>query len=150
MSASSSWPDVSELVPHTGVARFLTHIRSVTSSAIEATGRVPTGHALSTDGLAPSFLAIELGAQAAAAMEALARRTAPESSDGPARGSIVRIRDARFVEATFPVDAPIHIRVDLVGSAPPLAMYSLKARVGDRTLVEASFSTHAGDPGARA
>lgn len=150
MSARNSWPAVGELIPHTGAARFLVGIRTVTPSGIVATGHVPAGHALASNGLAPSYLAIELGAQAAAAMEALSRQGSAQTPPGPRRGSIVRIRDARFLAAAFPVDTPVEIRVDLVGAAAPLAMYSLVAMSGGETVAEAQFSTHAGDPGGAA
>ena len=149
MPERSSWSDVESLLPHTGVARFLTRIHDVTATTIDATGRVPREHALVSGTRAPSFLAIELGAQAAAAMEAVARR-ASGSSGAAVRGSLVRIRDARLLQPTFSADAMVHVVVDLVASAPPLAMYTLRAHVGDTAVVEATFSTHAGDAGVSA
>jgi predicted hotdog family 3-hydroxylacyl-ACP dehydratase len=136
--------DVAGLVPHTGVARFLTDIVSVSPKAIEAMGAIPAGHALARHGAVPVFLAIELGAQAAAALEAIGRATEPGATTGPRMGSLVRIREARFDRPSMPVNTPIRISAELVGAAPPLAVYRLSAALGEHVVLTAVISTHAG------
>jgi predicted hotdog family 3-hydroxylacyl-ACP dehydratase len=136
--------DVTTLIPHTGVARFLSSIVSVTPSAIHATGAIPTAHPLAVDGAAPALLAIELGAQAAAAFEAMARQSSPGHDQGPQTGTLVRIRDAHFSRASVPVDAPIHVTAERAGASGPLAMYRLSATFNGETILTAVISTHGG------
>jgi predicted hotdog family 3-hydroxylacyl-ACP dehydratase len=137
---------IADLIPHRGVARFLSSIESVTSSAIHATGAIPAAHPLAAGDAAPTLLAIELGAQAAAALEALTRQADPGNDPRPRTGTLVRIRDAQFGCASVPVEAPIHVTVERAGAAPPLAMYRLLATVNDATILTAVISTHEGQP----
>ena len=60
-----------DLLPHTGTARLLTDVVRSAAGFIEATCLVPETHPLVVGGRAPCFLGLELGAQAAAALEAL-------------------------------------------------------------------------------
>ena len=135
--------DVAGLIPHTGVARFLSAIVSVTASAIHATGTIPARHPLVVDGAAPAFLAIELGAQAAAALEAIAHVGSRDDAPQPQTGTLVRIREAQFSRASVPVDAPIHITAERAGAALPLAMYRLSATLDGAPILTALISTHA-------
>jgi len=139
--------DVATLVPHTSVARFLTGILSMTPNAIAATGAIPLGHALVSHGRAPVFLAIELGAQAAAAFEAITRAQRPDAVAGPRVGSLVRIREAHFHQASVPADTEISVAAELMGAAPPLAIYRLTATIEDTVVLTAVISTHAGPAG---
>ena len=136
--------DVVGLLPHTGVARFLSSIVSVTPSAIHATGAIPAAHPLAVDGAAPALLAIELGAQAAAAFEAIGRQASPGHDRRPQTGTLVRIRDAQFGRASVPVEAPIHITAERAGASGPLAIYRLSATFDGATILTAVISTHAG------
>ena len=136
--------DIAGLIPHTGVARLLSAVVSVTPQGIHATGAIPARHPLAVDGAAPALLTIELGAQAAAALEAIARRTSAGDTPGPLTGTLVRVRDARFGCASVPVDAAIHITAERTGAAPPLAMYRLIATLDGATILTALISTHAG------
>ena len=77
------------LLPHTGTALLLTTVVRSDATSIEATGLVPAAHPLVCGGRAPAILGLELGAQAAAAMEALARAVAA-TSRGPRLGYVVR------------------------------------------------------------
>ena len=113
---------------------------------IEAIGSVPVAHPLVADGRAPVFLAIELGAQAAAALEALDR---PAAGGQPrvTTGTIVRIREAHFARDTVPAGSPLHVTARLQGAAPPLAIYRISAMQDDAIVVEAVISTYSGPKG---
>jgi predicted hotdog family 3-hydroxylacyl-ACP dehydratase len=147
MHADRTFPDVADLVPHRRGARLLTAVASASPQSIEATGLIPLGHPLATGGRAPAFLAIEIGAQAAAAMEAIARRDAAGLVGGARPGQLVRIRDARFERDSLPVSTPIDIAAELIGTARPLAIYHIRASVDGALIVEAVISTHAGQTG---
>jgi len=144
MATSNQWPDVGALVPHSGVARLITSVSSVSPTSIHATGTIPTGHPLVVDGTAPALLVIELAAQAAAAMEAIGRRTAAGRDESTRAGSLVRIREAQFSRAFVPAGAPILVTADVLGSAPPLAIYAIRATMDDVEVGRGVISTHAG------
>lgn len=145
---NSPWPGVETLVPHRGVARFISRVVSASETSINAVGVIPAGHPLVTAGVAPACLALELGAQAAAALEAI-HRQASTPADPPKAGSLVRIREARFDRVSLPVDTPIEITAVLIGSAPPLAIYAIRATLERAPLVEGTISTFAGSAGGR-
>lgn len=147
MDAGSGRPDIADLVPHTRVARLLTRVVSSSPLSIEAVGEIPRDHPLAIDDLAPAFLAVELGAQAAAAMQTLASRTTSTDDADPQPGRLVRIRDARFARESLPVSTPIAIAAERVGLAPPLAIYKLRATINGAVVVEAVISTYGGQAG---
>ena len=144
MATSSHWPDVGVLVPHSGVARLITSVTSVSSTSIHAIGAIPNGHPLVVDGAAPALLVIELGAQVAAAMEAIGRRTASGRDESARVGSLVRIREAQFSRTSVPAGAPIVVTAEVLGSAPPLAIYAIRATMDDVEIGRGVISTHAG------
>jgi predicted hotdog family 3-hydroxylacyl-ACP dehydratase len=147
MHANKAFPDIAELVPHRRGARLLTAVASASPQSIEATGVIPPAHPLANGGRAPAFLAIEIGAQAAAAMEAIARREAAGLVGGARPGRLVRIRDARFERDWLPVSTAIAVAAELIGAAGPLAIYQIRASVDGALVVEAVISTHAGPTG---
>jgi predicted hotdog family 3-hydroxylacyl-ACP dehydratase len=150
MPASSNWPNIADCLPHTGVARLLTRIISISPGEpappvrIEAVGTIPAAHPLVSVGRAPALLAIEFGAQAAALMEAIGRLEKSGIDAGPRLGSLVRVRDAQFAYVSLPVDTPIHVAAELVGSAPPLAIYRIQITLNGNVAAAAVISTHAG------
>ena len=148
MAVNSAWPGVETLVPHRGMARFISRVVSASETSIKAVGLIPAGHPLVTGGVAPACLALELAAQAAAALEAI-HRLAASPADPPKAGSLVRIREARFDRVSLPVDTPIEITADLIGSAPPLAIYAIRATLERTPLVRGTISTFAGPAGGR-
>ena len=147
MPTSKPLPAVADLLPHTGVARLLTEVLDVSTTAIRATGRIPAGHPLAKAGAATSLLAVEIGAQAAAAMEAIGRPGAPHTAPEAQAGSLVRIREARFDRPSLPVDTPLEVTADLMGSAPPLAIYRVRVTLDASVVVEATISTYSGPHG---
>ncbi len=134
---------VDDLLPHTGTARLLTHVLRSGPGIIEATGRVPAAHPLVADGRAPCFLGLELGAQAAAALEAL-ERAAAGGDRGPYVGYLVRVREAALSSPSLPVDTPLHVKALLTGAAPPLAIYRIGVSVGGVESLRATLSTLSG------
>jgi predicted hotdog family 3-hydroxylacyl-ACP dehydratase len=144
MPTSSQWPDVGVLVPHSGVARLITSVSSFSATSIKATGAISPEHPLVVDGAAPALLVIELAAQAAAAMEAIGRRTESGRDESARAGSLVRIREAQFSRTLVPAGASIVVTADVLGSAPPLAIYAIRATMNDVEVGRGVISTHAG------
>ncbi|MEO8678368.1 MAG: hypothetical protein ABI665_04935 [Vicinamibacterales bacterium] len=132
-----------QLLPHRGTARLLTRVVRSDAASVEAICEIPASHPLVTDGRAPGLLGLELGAQAAAAMEALNRGR--DTGDQAARiGYLVRVREATFVTADLPIDTPLVVSARLEGSAPPLAIYRITVGLDGRELLNATLSTYSG------
>lgn len=130
-------------LPHTGTALLLTAVVRSDSNSIEAIGLVPVAHPLVSGGRAPAILGLELGAQAAAAMEAITR--ASSATGRPARvGYVVRVREARFAQPDLPVETPVQITARLEGAAPPLAVYRIRVAVAGVESLWAVLSTLSG------
>lgn len=104
---------------------------------------MPAAHPLAAGGRAPSFLGLELGAQAAAALEALDRGAA-DGDVSPRVGYLVRIRTATFLRPDLPVDTPFVVTAHLDGAAPPLAIYRISLTVNGLEVLQATLSTHSG------
>jgi len=138
------WPDISELLPHTGIARLLTKVLRWDEFSIEATALIPGCHPFVTGDTAPSFLAIELGAQAAACMEVLSRRKSGTQYEGAVIGSLVRVREATVYQDALPSGKPILIRAKLQSTAHPLAVYRVAAVIDKVVFCEAIISTRIG------
>ena len=128
------------LLPHTGAARLLTAIVRSEPGFLEAIGRVGAEHPLACRGKVPSFLGLELGAQAAAAMEALhhlggADETARRS------GYLVRVREAAFTMPDLPANTPLLVTARLEAAASPLAIHRISVRVEGVECVTAVIGT---------
>jgi predicted hotdog family 3-hydroxylacyl-ACP dehydratase len=116
-------------------------IVDVFDDGIVCAGRVPADGPLARGGTASAFLAVELAAQAAAALEAL--RRAPGGGE-PRIGYLASIRDARFAVPELPAGSPLLATVRSVGSVPPLAMYSAVVTLAEHgdELLTATLSTY--------
>ncbi|MBV8202199.1 MAG: hypothetical protein JOZ15_16385, partial [Acidobacteria bacterium] len=128
-------PEAACLLPHAPPARLLAAVLAAGSGAtggIVATGIIPADHPLAAGGEAPGFLAIELAAQAAAALEALARRARAAGTEGgrPRVGYLVGVRGAHLA-ATLPADRALRVVAVPVGSAAALSTYQMEVAVQD-------------------
>ena len=130
-----------ELLPHSGTARLLTEIVRSGRDFVEAICQVPAAHPLASGGRAPCFLGLELGAQAAAALEALERGTATGDS-APRIGYLVRVREATFLMPDLPIETPLFVVAHLEGAAPPLAIYRISIGVDGIEFLQATLSTY--------
>jgi predicted hotdog family 3-hydroxylacyl-ACP dehydratase len=133
--------DAAGLLPHQRTARLLTQVLRHDGESIEAVGVISPSHPLAMQNGAPNFLALELGAQAAAALEALSRQDGHGGGE-PRVGYLVRVRDAAFTSAVLPVGVPLSVTAVLEGTAPPLAMYRVTVTDGDEPLATALLSTY--------
>jgi predicted hotdog family 3-hydroxylacyl-ACP dehydratase len=122
---------------------LLTGIVRSEPGSIEATGEVPADHPLVSAGKAPCFLGLELGAQAAAALEALSR---PSGSVAQAAriGYLVRVREARFLVADLPTGTQLRVTSTLEGAVPPLSIHRIRVSVGGVDCLWAILGTYGG------
>jgi 3-hydroxymyristoyl/3-hydroxydecanoyl-(acyl carrier protein) dehydratase len=113
-----------DLLPHTHPARLVRGVIEASEDAIVCAAEVPLDHPLVVDGRFPAFLGVEAAAQAAAVLEALARR---DQEPGPRIGYLVGIRDARFASPALPAGRSFEVTARLQGGAFPLSIYEVTA-----------------------
>ena len=132
------------LLPHTQTARLLDEIVRHRDGFIEAIGRIPANHPLVQDGHAPCFLGLDMGAQAAAALETLGR-AAVTGTAAARTGQLVRVRSATFACADLPTDVALAVSARLLGAAPPLAIYEICVSLASVESLRATISTYQTD-----
>jgi len=129
-----------ERLPHAGPALLVERAVDVTEDVIRCTARVPANSPFRTGDRAPAFLAIEMGAQAAALHDLVAQDAHCEPDR---HGFIVAVRDTTFHELDLPADATFDVEARRDVSMPPLFNYSVRVNANGKLLVEASISTYA-------
>lgn len=130
--------DIGSVLPHRSPALLLTRVVRTDGTFLDGQGCIPPAHPLAENGRAPVVLGVELGAQAAGALEVL-RRDAGERLEG----YLVAIRRARFHVLDLPVDEPLAVTATRTGGAGPLAIADIRVSDpdGGALLVEASVTT---------
>lgn len=132
---------IAHLLPHRGTALML-ESADVQSESIVARGLVPAAHPLSDGTAVPAFVGLELGAQAAAALEGL---TAAATGVAPAlEGRLVRVRDAEFLRPGVPVNTTLTVQATRTGAAPPIARYHVEVAHAGVVIVRAEITTYRG------
>ncbi len=137
-SEGEEFPPVESLIPHRGPARLLQRIAERTDDGLVALAAVPTDSPLAASGLVPAFVTLEMAAQAAAALAALAR----ERPGAPREGYLVGARNATFHRLSLPAGEVVRIAIQPAGTAGPLAVYDFTAHLGDTLLASGTISTY--------
>ncbi len=133
-------PDFEALVPHRFPTRLLEAVEEIEVDRIVCRARVPADNPFVSGECVPAFVGLEMGAQAAAALEALARFKA-EGAVSPRIGYLVGVRDAVFHAPGLPVDLPLRVAVRLASRAGPLSVYEAVVSFEGGIRVEATIST---------
>ena len=110
-------------LPHGEPARFVTKVIAHEAGRICCEGRVPPGSPYGSDGRCPSFVLIELAAQAAAALASLERPGEPET--GSPVGLLVRVRNTRLRLWDVAEGRVVRAVVRRIASALPLIVYEM-------------------------
>lgn len=106
-------------------------------------GAVPAEHPLAGNGEAPIWLALEMGAQAGAVLEALLRGAEGAESE-PRVGYLVGIRGCAFHVPALTVGEAVDVRARRVGGAGPLALFTIEVRgAGGSLLANGQVSAYA-------
>lgn len=134
-----------DLLPHGQTARLVHQVVRSEPTLIDVVCIVPAEHPLASEGRAPAFLGLEMGAQAAATLEAIGRRR-DSGAAGPRIGYLVRVSEATFLAADLPTEAALDVSARLEGSAPPLAIYRISVSQGGIELLNATLSTYCEGP----
>lgn len=114
------FPPLDELVPHRPPALLLQRLIARTEDGLAAVAAVPRDSPFVRRGRVPALLALEMAAQAAAALEALAGLAGP-----PRLGYLVGIRGATLPHPWLPVETQLRVEIRSAGRVPPLAVYAL-------------------------
>jgi predicted hotdog family 3-hydroxylacyl-ACP dehydratase len=130
------------LVPHRGKALFLRRVAAWDAEGIVCVAVIPEGHALVRGGRAASFVGLEVAAQATAALRTLSG-VAKEAEEGPGRGYLVGVREARFTGGWLPAGTELRASARRSGSAGPLAVYEVRVASAGVECLVAVMSTYA-------
>lgn len=125
------------LLPHSYPALLVQRITEVSAEAIVCIGVVPAGHGLAAEGMAPSFLGLEAGAQAAGLFEALQQG---DAGGGARAGYVVGLREARMTVARLPAGIPFEVVARRSGGAESLAVFDVELRAGGRSMLRGTIS----------
>ncbi len=127
-------------LPHAGVARLVTGVLQVGADEILCEGWVPAGSPYRRGARCPSWVGIELGAQAAALLEAAACEEA--TPDGTLVGFLVRVREVRCLQPFADPEALLAVRATRLSAAPPLYVHTIEVRAGETDLLRGQISTY--------
>jgi predicted hotdog family 3-hydroxylacyl-ACP dehydratase len=130
-------PDPSRDLPHGRAARFLTRVLEHAGDTLVGEGRVPDGAVYARGGRCPTFVLLELGAQAAALLEAPAGAPAAAA---PRAGYLVRARGVRCARLEFDVDRTLRVEARRKGSHAPLFVYDIRVSDGTGELLAGELS----------
>lgn len=129
------------VLPHVLPARLLDRVLEADDRRAVGAIVVPEGSPFLGEGGAASFVAFEMAAQTAAALEAIGRARSGADA-GPRAGYLVAVRDARLHTGLLPVDRPLRAKVEQTEGAFPLTFYRMVVTDGGRTLVEGTIGTY--------
>jgi 3-hydroxyacyl-[acyl-carrier-protein] dehydratase len=137
----SAFPPPASLLPHAAPALLLTAVLWADARGIGCAAAVPADHPLAAGGGVPGLAALELGAQAAGALQALLR---PGGKPGTPRiGYLVGARDASC-GCTIPVGRSLRVTAVPAGGAAQLARHEVEVRAegaGGPVLAAGTIST---------
>lgn len=122
-----TYPAVDRLLPHRAPALLLREILRWEDDEVSCSGAVPSEHPLASNGEAPIWLALEVGAQAGAVLAALLRNT-DETEVEPRVGYLVGMRGCTLHAPAVPVGDSLEVRARRTGGAGPLALFAIEVR----------------------
>lgn len=138
-----TFPAVERLLPHRAPALLVREVVSWKDGDVACSGAVPAEHPLAQNGEAPIWLALEMGAQAGAVLEALLR-SAESAEAEPGVGYLVGMQGCELHVPTLPVGEAIDVRARRVGGAGPLAQFAIEVRrAGGPLLATGQVSAYA-------
>ena len=140
MADSSPTPE--GLVPHRGNALFLRQVVEWDAEGIVCVAVIPESNALVRGGRAPAFVALEVAAQATAALRTL-NEDADAVAAGSRRGYLVGVREARFNGGWLPAGSELRAFARRSGSAGPLTVYEVRVEAAGVECLVAVMSTYA-------
>jgi len=137
--------DVTSVIPHRGAALLIEEILEVSQHEIVGRGRIPAASPFVREGRAPGFVALDLAAQLAGALEGvIASGTA--SAGPPQVAYLVTAKNVTLPPEGLPADEPLIARARREPSAPPLLRFSVTVELGSRTVLSGLIGVYATEP----
>ncbi len=136
----SNDPAPEALLLHRPPMRFVDSILHQSADALVCNARIPDQCALVSGGSAPAVAAIEAGAQAAAAWEAL-QRWRRQGESAPRLGYLVAMRDVVFFTERIPAEQSLLVSVHLEAASPPLTHYRFEVSLEGLSLARGTIGT---------
>ncbi len=102
---------------------------------------IPEGNALVRGRRAAGFVGLEVAAQATAALRTLNEDA--EEAEGPRRGYLVGVREARFHAGWLPAASELRVLARRSGSSGPLTVYEVRVESAGVECLVAVISTYA-------
>lgn len=135
------FPALDDLMPHRPPMRFLARISHASERGLHGSARISGACAMAKNGLASPLAAVEAGAQAAAAWEALHRwRAGGEAA--PRMGYLVALRGVDFFAASVPAERDLSVAIELESATLPLSHYRIDVRLDGKPLVRGTIATY--------
>lgn len=122
-------------LPHQGAARLIDETVDADKTSVRCIARIPQNSPFRPQGgtLAPSFLVVEMAAQAGALLIERADDATDQRDDGPA-GYIAAVRDIALPHHGLDVNASFEIHASMQTSAPPLFIVTFTAASNGKTI----------------
>ena len=128
------------VLPHGGIALFVCEVLEVGESWIRCAGSVDPTSPYAVGEWCEGYVAVELGAQAAALLEA--HRGARGSAEGRL-GYLVRLRTLEIETSRFAAGETLVATATRTGEMPPLYIYELEVRnSADERILSGAISTY--------
>jgi predicted hotdog family 3-hydroxylacyl-ACP dehydratase len=140
-----SFPSIEELLPLRHPSLLLDRVIEADAEAGLFLARVAAGSPFADRDLVPSFVALEVCAQAAGAHQRLGSR-AEDGRGLPPVGYLVLVAEARFLVPGFRPDADVRARVMREGVAPPLSLYRFRLEDDQGIVAEGTLGTYVPEP----
>jgi 3-hydroxyacyl-[acyl-carrier-protein] dehydratase len=141
-TSSSPTATAGEYLQHRAPALFVEELLEQDELGSLCRARVPPESPFVRASCFPTYLALELGAQSAAAAEAIARRIG-EPGSAPRAGFLVGARAARFARASLLQREEYLVRTRLLRAAPPLRTWRVEVMLASESVATAAVSTFA-------
>ena len=135
------FPALDDLMPHRPPLRFLRTISHASEHGLHGTAQIPAACAMARNGIASPLAAVEAGAQAAAAWEAL-NRWRSGGTASPRMGYLVALRDVDFLVPCVPAERDLAVAIELESATPPLTRYRIDVRLDGSPLVRGTIATY--------
>ncbi len=136
--------DLGAWLPHAGTARLVTRVLEVTANAIVCEGTVTQASPYATRSWVPTWIGVELAAQAAALLEAHTHEAALEGTRPT--GYLVRMRNLRCARPVFPAGTSLRVRVERRSAALPLFAYWISVAVAGIEVLRGEILTYLAAP----
>ena len=135
-------PDVTSVIPHRGAALLVEQILEASAQEIVGRGRIPAASPFVREGRAPSFVALDLAAQLAGALEGITSAKAASTAP-PGVAYLVTAKNVKLSPGGLPADEPLIARARRESSAPPLLRFSVTVQLGSRTVLSGLIGIYA-------